>query len=178
MPVQWVAHQHDAPARQRHRGHCHLALRLACLLLLATLLAGCLARASSGTTITKQRDLQQLPEEHLFYPGSVVTGQFGGDQERTIEGTNHAFSGYALGVKASEDEVKDFYRRELAARGWQESPIDIVSVTGERRALAWRKGDLVFRISVLDKGDPRNPKAGDAYETPYTIRVMVWPRSR
>ena len=66
-------------------------------LLLAPLLAGCLARSSGGGTITTRQELQQLPEEHLFYPGAVVTGQFGGDQRQTIEGTNHAFSGYALG---------------------------------------------------------------------------------
>ena len=108
----------------------------------------------------------------------MVTYQFGGDQEQTVEGTNYAFSGYALGVNAAEEEVFDFYRRELPARGWQYSSVDIVSGTGEGRALAWRKGELVFKCAVLDKGDPRNPKAGDAYETPYMIRVMVWLRPR
>ena len=41
--------------------------------------------------------------------------------------------------------------------------------------VAWRKGELVFRVAIREKGDPRNPAAGDAYATPYSITLIVQP---
>jgi hypothetical protein len=148
-------------------------------LLLAPLLAGCLTRTSGGTAITRRQDLQKLPEERLVYPGSVVIGSGGADLDRFVAASpNPAFSGHVLGVNASADEVLDFYRRELPARGWQESGVDSIAGTAEVRALGWRKENLVFRVAILRKNDPRNPDAGDAFVTAYDIAVQADPPSR
>jgi hypothetical protein len=138
-----------------------------------------MGQASIGTAITKGTELQQLPEAHLFYPGSTIIGQRGADFDRHVAGgPNPAFYGYALGVNAPEDAVLAFYEQQLPALGWTPSNWDNITGTAERRTLAWRKGNLVFSVAIPLKNDPRNSPVGDGFDTPYTIRVTAGPPSR
>jgi hypothetical protein len=43
-------------------------------------------REATDGTYRTQRQLQQVPEEHLFYPGSVDLGQSGNDREQDFLG--------------------------------------------------------------------------------------------
>jgi hypothetical protein len=144
------------------------------LLLVGVVVAGVgMTRSATGDgPITKQRELQQLPEANLFYPGATLLGSFGNDYERGVWGSNSASFGHTLGADVGQGEVLAFYERELAARGWQKAEVGGVG-TDESTVAAWRKEGLTLLISILRKNDPRNSTAINAYQTPY--RLVLFP---
>jgi hypothetical protein len=77
----------------------------------------------------------------------------------SVEGTTPAFSTDVVGTTGSSDAVLRSLRESLKAAGYQVDPIDSTGIpsTAEETAEAWRKGDVVARISILVKDDPRNP---------------------
>ncbi|HEY8600552.1 MAG TPA: hypothetical protein VIL85_19100 [Thermomicrobiales bacterium] len=78
------------------------------LVVIAVFIGWRVREATDGTYQT-QWQLQQVPEEHLFYPGAVVLGTSGRDYEWGIWGNNPAISGYLLGASASSKEIEAFY---------------------------------------------------------------------
>lgn len=129
-------------------------------------------RSATDGAITRRSDLQKIPEEHLYYPGSAVIGSIGNDYMSGIWGSNPATSGHRLGVDASQAEVLAFYDRELAARGWQQST-NVIYGTAELEVRGWVKGGVLVRLAILRKNDPRYPAAVNAYQTPYEIVLIA-----
>lgn len=121
-------------------------------------------------------ELRQLPEEHLFYPGAAILGQGGHDRGGLRDIGPQA--NHLLGAQATPEELYAFYDRELAVAGW--GPITpqaqaAISPSGaEESVRGWLKGDIVLRVSVRRKGDPRNPPDDitRAYTTIYLIMVF------
>ena len=50
-----------------------------------------------------------------------------------------------------------------------------VRTTTEESVQVWRRNDLVARVAILIKGDPRNPPAG-GYETLYELAFAATAR--
>lgn len=150
-----------------------LLIALVVIVALAVFVGIRIREATSGTYRT-QRQLQQVPEEHLFYPGSVVLTHGGTDRELDILGQRtRARSGYTLGTDATDDEIFAFYRERLSTVGWQSAPSEVTLFSGTRRGIAYRKGALLVQVTTLQQGDVRNPQAIDAYRTPYQITLYA-----
>ena len=147
------------------------------LLMAASLLWGCQlpGRPLGGYS---RADLAQLPEAHLRYPGAVLLGHSGTEPKRTIEGPLYAEDGSAYGSSATAMEIQAYYGRELGVRGWQAAPENSVRSTTETRAVAWRKGDLIFHLGVKQKNNPQVPREWDTYSTAYEVAVIVSPLGR
>lgn len=127
-------------------------------------------RAATDGTYRTQRQLEQVPEGHLLYPGSVVIAHFGIDLKFDVLGQRtQAYSGYTLGTEGPEEELFAFYRPRLSAAGWQRSGVDGTLVTNQLRAIVYRKGSLVIQVTTLRRDDIRNPPGVESYRTPYTI---------
>lgn len=118
--------------------------------------------------------LRRLPEEQLFFPGSMIVGRTQREGARGLEGTYYAHIGYALGTQAPSADVERFYREQLQARGWARDPY-VIATTADRGVLGWRKGGLTFRLAVLRQHDPRSPPVLDQFATPYTIDIIPDP---
>jgi hypothetical protein len=61
----------------------------------------------------------------------------------------------------------------LRAQGWFESENGLTLTTVELRGVAFRKGTLIFQVTLLRKNDIRNGSAIDAYQTPYRITLLA-----
>ncbi len=152
-----------------------LVLAVALVMVLGASVAGCGGKAKplGGYTLV---DLRTLPEEQLFYPNSEVISRLEYAGGNTVEGPRAAFSGYELGSQASAAEIEAFYAQQLQALGWGPArPADVFTSTAEEQATGWRKGDLVFRLAILRKDDPRNPPQLMKYNTAYWFTVMPNP---
>ncbi len=150
--------------------------RLPLIIVLAALVVfvGLRVRAVTDGTYQMQRQLQQVPEEHLFYPGSVVLTHGGTDRELDILGQRtRARSGYTLGTDATDDEIFAFYRERLSTAGWQSAPSEGSLSSGQLRGVAYRKNNLLVQVTILRQGDVRSPQAIDAYRTPYQITLYA-----
>lgn len=143
-------------------------LTVALLTALAALLAGC------GNDLRYDiGSLRQLPEEHLFAPGSeVITGLGQQVGYSRSNGPIPAYSGSILGSSATPDEVEAFYRGELQARGWSpHTGADFVGLAGAERTTLWRKGDLGFQLTILRKDGEYSKVKRQQYATYYAIAV-------
>lgn len=149
-----------------------IALAVAVLVLGGGLFAWWQQPTRDGT-IVKRSALQQLPEEHLFYPGAVVLGETGADYEWGLWGRNPAISGYLLGANASPAEILAFYNRELIPRGWQLSSNDVRVGTNEFTGGAWRRDKLSIQVSILRPNHPVNPPIINPYTAPYRIDLVA-----
>lgn len=131
-------------------------------------------REATDGTYRTQRQLEQVPEEHLFHPGSVVLSHGGADSKFDILGQRAgAYSGYTLGTNVTDEELFAFYRERLSAAGWQRAPSEGALISGQLRGIAYRKGSLLIQITTLKRGDVRNPTGIDAFQTPYEIVVYA-----
>ena len=137
----------------------------------AALLAGCGGgnKPYGGYTLS---ELGKLPEEHLFYPGAEVIDRLGQEAFGGPARPHPALSGCELGVQATPAEIEAFYDRELQGRGWG-AQMSVGQSTAEERAVGWTKNNLLLRVAVRRKGDPRNPPEGvtGKYATIYDIMV-------
>lgn len=150
--------------------------RLLLFVVLAVLVVfvGWRVREATDGTYRTQRQLQQVPEEHLFYPGAVVLTHFGTDLKLDVLGQRTpAYSGYTLGTNVSEEELFAFYRERLSASGWQNAPSEVSLASGQLRGIAYRKGSLVVQVTTLKRGDVRNPAGIEAYQTPYEVYISA-----
>ena len=123
--------------------------------------------------------LRQLPEEHLFYPGGEVISQMGRENSPSMPGRQRTvYSGYRVGSQATAAELEAFYHQRLQELAWGPMrPGDVFPTTAEERATGWRKGDLVFRFSILKKAHPLAPpeELTRKYTTIYDIKVIFNP---
>lgn len=78
----------------------------------------------------------------------------------------------------SPGELYAWYDRELGSRGWVLDPLASSRATNEDSIQSWRKDDVVARIAVLTKGDPRNLPASvtDRFQTIYEIALIAEPK--
>jgi hypothetical protein len=142
------------------------------------IVAGCTTVAPPS--LVSPLDLWSEPESQLLPLGSEVLDKREGYAGQTIEGTNTASVGLLIASQDSPAEVDAFYETELGSRGWH-TPTDLEAIglrirtTTELSARSWRKGDLVFRLGILDMTDPfaEGPSEGSA--TVYRISLVDRP---
>jgi hypothetical protein len=136
---------------------------LICVLLFGLGLAGCGGLPSLD-------DLNALPERSLRPDGAVLVSHNEHPAERTIDGPLPAITADVLGTDLPPAEVYAWYDDALRAAGWTRDPGDLMNVrtTTEESVQAWRRNDVVARVAILIKGDPRNPPA-EGYETLYEL---------
>lgn len=128
---------------------------------------------SGSDPITKQEDLQKLPESRLYFPGAALISTGGHDYEWGIWGSNSAIWSSTLGASVSKEEVFAYYERELVARGWHPSVGDIAVTTTEIDGRGWRKDRVAIQVSVFRKNDFQNPSTINAYQTPYRLTLVA-----
>jgi hypothetical protein len=124
--------------------------------------------------------LQAMPEAQLVVPGAVSIADLDFEQTSTIEGQQNAETGHEFGLSGDASEVTSYYNQELGARGWQPSNLNAEPATTETAALAWQKGQVVFRLSFRKRGnDPRLPSASDQarFTTIYRAVLIDHPES-
>jgi hypothetical protein len=97
-----------------------------------------------------------MSELALVAPDSTLVADLSRPRKVTIEGTNRATAGHRYGSDATADDVVGFFERELSSRGWVPSQ-DVSRIRGTNESLVhvWQKGEVVYRLSVLRKDDPR-----------------------
>jgi len=106
--------------------------------------------------------MRAMPEAQLVVPGAVSIGNLDFDQTSTIEGRQNAETGHEFGHGGDASDVTSYYNHELGTRGWQPTSLNAEPATTETAALAWQKGQVVFRLSFRKRGnDPRLPSASD-----------------
>jgi len=106
--------------------------------------------------------MRAMPEAQLVVPGAVSIGNLDFDQTSTIEGRQNAETGHEFGLGGDASDVTSYYNHELGTRGWQPTSLNAEPATTETAALAWQKGQVVFRLSFRKRGnDPRFPSASD-----------------
>jgi hypothetical protein len=133
------------------------------LLLFGLVVAGCAGLASLD-------DLNALPERSLRPDGAVLVSHNEHPAQATIEGPLPAITADVLGTDLTPAAVYAWYDDTLRSAGWTRDPGDLMSVrtTTEESVQVWRRGDVVARVAILTKGDPRNPPAA-GYETLYEL---------
>ena len=123
-----------------------------------------------------------MPEASLHAPSSTSLFHTESDAWTTIEGSSPAFSTTIFGSPNSADDILSGLRTELMGAGWTEDTFDSsgIPTTAEERAEVWRKGDALVRLSVLRKGDPRNPAhdKASAYATHYQVTLLAKPPAK
>jgi hypothetical protein len=142
------------------------------------IVAGCTTVAPPS--LVSPLDLWSEPESQLLPLGSEVLDKREGYAGQTIEGTNTASVGLLIASQDSPAEVDAFYETELGSRGWH-TPTDLEAIglrirtTTELSARSWRKGDLVFRLGILDMTDPFAEGPSEGYATVYRISLVDRP---
>ena len=124
--------------------------------------------------------LRAMPEAQLAVPGAVSIGDLDFDQTTTIEGQQNAETGHQFGLSGDAGDVISYYNHELSLRGWQPTNLNAEPGTTETAALAWQKGQVVFRLSFGKRGnDPRLPSASDQarFTTIYRAELIDHPAS-
>lgn len=146
--------------------------RLAVVALLVQL-AGC---GSSD----RVAELWAYSEAEVRPAGSTVLDKRERPARMTIEGRDTASVGYLVGAQEDPAAIEDFYKRELASRGWEE-PTDapafglaIISST-ELSVRVWRLGDVVFRLGVLNPADPAAEGPSEGFASIYRIDLVDRP---
>lgn len=137
-------------------------------LLIAVLLLGLGVAGCGG--LSSLNDLNALPERSLRPDGAVVISHNEHPAESTIDGPIPAITADVLGTDLTPAAVYAWYDDALQAAGWTPDPGDLMSVrtTTEESVQVWRRDDVVARVAILIKGDPRNPPA-EGHETLYEL---------
>jgi hypothetical protein len=147
--------------------------RLVCLIPTLAVFAACASRVQPA-------ELWKDLGPGLIYPSSEILDTREGQAESTIAGGASASVGYLLGSDDQPSDVADFYATELAKLGWKE-PADNearargIRTTAELSARSWRKGDLVFRLGILDVSHPAAEGPSEGFETVLRIDVIAQP---
>jgi len=149
------------------------------MLMRAGALALLLQLAGCGTS-DRVAQLWAYPEAELRPVGSTVLDKRERPARMTIEGRDTASVGYLLGAPEDPAAIEDFYGRELISRGWQE-PTDLpaiglrVRTSTELLARSWRKGDVVFRLGVLNPADPAAEGPSEGFASVFRIDLVDRP---
>ena len=112
-------------------------------------------------------------------PGSVDLHHSESAAVGSIDGNTPAFRTDVIGVDAPADAVMRYFSDELARASWTIDTTDSVGIptTVETAVQVWRKGDVLFRLSILRKDDPRVPasdRAGE-FDTFYEVTLVAKP---
>jgi hypothetical protein len=149
------------------------------MLMRATALTLLLQLAGCGTS-DRVAQLWAYPEAELSPVGSTVLDKRERPARMTIEGRDTASVGYLLGAQEDPAAIEDFYGHELTSRGWQD-PTDapafglaIISST-ELSVRVWRKGDVVFRLGVLNPADPAAEGPSEGFASVFRIDLVDRP---
>lgn len=140
---------------------------------------GCTTATLPPSEITPL-ELWREPESELVPPGSEVLDRREGEAGQRAEGIDTASVGLLIGSRDSAADVEAFYETELDSRGWQ-PPTDLEAIglrirtTTELSARSWRKGDLVFRLGIIDMTDPFAEGPSEGYATVYRISLVDRP---
>jgi hypothetical protein len=143
------------------------------------IVVGCTTQSASASQVTPL-GLWSEPESHLVSANSAILETREGQPHQTVEGWDSAFVRSLVGSQDAAAEIESFYEIELASRGWQ-PPTDNqaaalgIRTSSELSAQTWRKGDLVFRLGIVNMSDPyaEGPSAG--YVTVYRISLVDRP---
>jgi hypothetical protein len=132
------------------------------------------------STTPAPRDLWSQPEARFIYPESVVLDKREQEARLTMDGEVSASVGYLLGSNSEAAPVESFYATELARLGWlppddNETSARGIRTTAELMARSWRRGELVFRLGVLDRAHPAAEGPSEGYETVYRIDLISAP---
>ena len=164
--------QSQTPAARNKLHRLSRAIRILAAALLVASTAGCFSRADDGSSLAA---LRAMPEDRLFYPGSVQLGDHSRRRRHTFEGRFGAASGHRLGSQDGATKIEAWYDQELAKRGWVPANVSSgFAATTESTARAWQKGAVIFRFSVLLKDHPLSPPRDVVakYETIFEIRLI------
>jgi hypothetical protein len=148
------------------------------MLMRATALTLLLQLAGCGTS-DRVAQLWAYPEAELSPVGSTVLDKRERPARMTIEGRDTA-SWAMLGAQEDPAAIEDFYARELISRGWQE-PTDLpaiglrVRTSTELLGRSWRKGDVVFRLGVLNPADPAAEGPSEGFGSVFRIDLVDRP---
>jgi hypothetical protein len=149
------------------------------MLMRATALTVLLQLAGCGTS-DRVAQFWAYPEAELRPVGSTVLDKRERPARMTIEGRDTASVGYLLGAQEDPAAIEDFYGHELISRGWQD-PTDapafglaIISST-ELSVRVWRKGDVVFRLGVLNPADPAAEGPSEGFASVFRIDLVDRP---
>lgn len=161
--------------------HTYLRCRVTRFMAVAAIVifVGCMSSVTPSSEVTPQ-DLWRVPESRLVFPGSTFLDNREGEPHQTIEGWESAFVRSLVGSERPSDEIESFYATELAARGWQ-LPTDnqamalSIRTSSELSARSWRKGDLVFRLGILNMSDPYADGPSEGFATLYRISLVDRP---
>lgn len=140
---------------------------------------GCMSPVAPSSAITPA-DLWSKPESQLVSPGSAILDTREGEPHQTIEGWDSAFVRTLVGSQDAAGEIESYYETELASRGWL-PPADnqaiglSIRTSSELSARSWRKGDLVFRLAIVDTSDPYADSPTDGFLTVYRISLVDRP---
>jgi hypothetical protein len=122
-------------------------------------------------------DLNALPERSLRPEGAALVSHNEHPAQSTIEGPIPAITGDVLGTELPPAALYAWYDDALRAAGWTPDPGDLMAVrtTTEESVQVWRRNDVVARVAILAKHDPRNPPAG-GHETLYELAFAATAR--
>jgi hypothetical protein len=143
------------------------------------IVVGCTTQSPSPSQVTPIT-LWTEPESQLLYPGSEILDKREHEPALTMEGEVSASVGYLLGSADTAALVEDFYAGQLATLGWRppddnEARTRGIRTTAELMARAWRKGDLVFRLGIIDQSHPAAEGPAEGFETVFRIDVIAKP---
>jgi hypothetical protein len=139
---------------------------------LLSLLAGC----SPGGPACKE-----LAANSVFavaMPGATAGGSYCSDPRGGIEGSTYGFATQVFGTDVDPAAVLEWHRATYESQGWtatKERPITLGD--GHFPSGAWRSGDLIVGVGVLERdrvgGDPA---AGVPGKTAYEVFITYLPR--
>jgi hypothetical protein len=132
--------------------------RLITLAFLAVLASAC----GGGRTLA---EINATPESKLFFPGSVVTERYGGDESCGIDtGCTSAFLDIKAKVSATSAEIGAWYQQKLGLIGWTQAP------TPNPNDLTFTRGNYyLYRVTLGGVSD------NFSYAIDYHICRMVLP---
>jgi len=118
--------------------------------------------------------LQREPAASIRLPDAVDLGRFSGEKETTFEGAQPAFEAHVFGTPQSDDEVRNFYDRELVRLGWQSDRLAASLGSTELEAWGWCKNAMKFRVGIQDQPRAFRPEfyRGQSFRTVFDARIV------
>lgn len=159
---------------------CGGYLKRGILLSVALAIAVACATQSASASHVTPLSLWSEPESRLVSAGSTILETREGQPHQTVEGWDSSFVRSLVGSQDAVAEIESFYEMELSSRGWQ-PPTDSqaaalgIRTSSELSARTWRKGDLVFRLGIVNISDPYAEGPSEGYANVYRISLVDRP---
>ncbi len=121
-----------------------------------------------------REQLRALPEAGMVYPGGTVLAHYGHEARVGALRAQVATDGFGAAIPADSAAIEVWYDTTLRARGWV--PLgNVGGTTAEVRADGWKRGTLLFRLSIRWPDDPRNVRTPTALTGQTLIDVFLIP---